>query len=74
MKRIVFMSFRWISKSVESSDEDIDKDDEVNLSQPSWTYSIDFTKSNSNDMPKNGVTSQKTTQAVNIKPVHTVIG
>lgn len=44
MKRIVFISFRCTSKSIESSDDDdMEDENEMNLPQTSaWPYSIDF--------------------------------
>ena len=85
MKRIVFISFRCTSKSIESSDEEIEEENDINLSHPSWTYSIDFTNNHSNNNNNNNKNSNvdsksslapaKTTPPVNIiPPVHTVIG
>jgi hypothetical protein len=81
MKRIVFMSFRCASKSIEDdSDEDTEEESDIhnkNSHQPSWTYSIDFTNESktavksSQKLPAGGV---GVTPAVNINPVHTVIG
>ena len=55
MKRIVFISCRC-TRTNESNSDDMDNEDitdeltsfDSNISQPSWTYSINFTNSGNN--------------------------
>ena len=73
MKRIVFVSCRCTSKSVDSNyDEEIELDEiEATHLQPTWTYSINFT---------NSPASSSSSAAANVgnsavaKPVNTVLG
>jgi hypothetical protein len=88
MKRIVFISFRCTSKSIESSDDDdMEDENEMNLPQTSaWPYSLDFKRNLNNGNANtttttttttknnNGINSQNKSQSVDMKPVQTVIG
>ena len=70
MKRIVFLSCRCTSKSIEE-DEDMTEEltsyEPTTSDKPAWTYSIDFT-SKSKELPSSSNQSSAS------KPVHTVIG
>ena len=79
MKRIVFISFRCTSKSIESSDDDEIDDNEYEVNnlppQSSWLSSFSTANhSNNGKIGANGIISQNKSQTVDMKPVHTVIG
>jgi hypothetical protein len=77
MKRIVFISFRCTSKSIESSDDDDMEDNEYDVAhQSTWPSSYATTNRNGNSNSSNGISSSQNTksQSIDIKPVQTVIG
>ena len=80
MKRIVFISFRCTSKSIESSDDDDMEDNEYDVAHPShqstWPSSYTTTNRNGNGNGSNGMSSSQNSksQSIDIKPVQTVIG